>query len=238
MTTSGTTSFNATSDQVVTKALQHCGVINTSETVSTADFTLCRTALNLILKNLPIETWLLWCYVDLTIPLVSGTSTYTIGPSGTVSGIRPLRIAKAWLRDTNNNDIPLTQLSRSDYDMLTPKATSGIPCNYYYDPQLVNGNFIIWPVINLTGYTIYVSVQRTMQDISLSDGTQTFDLPQEWLLPLGWILADEISMDYCNNLQKVGLIQQRAEMWRTKMADYSREEVSLYFSPSFQGVGN
>lgn len=239
MTTSGTYAFDVTRDQVIDAALRTLGVLSAGESPTTEDRTNCAFALNLILKNLPIETWLLWCYVDIAIPLVTSTESYTIGPTGDVVGIRPLRIAKAWMRDPNNNDIPMTQLARQDYDMLTPKNAPGIPVNYYYDPQLINGVLHTWPVINEAGYTMYISVQRTIQDVASTGAasTETFDLPQEWFQPLRWMLADELSHEYVLNLQKVDMIHSRAEMWKEKMANYSREEEAVYFTPQFQGGG-
>lgn len=160
MTTSGTYSLDVTRDQIIEASLRTLGVIGSGETATTEDRTNCAFALNLLLKTLPIETWLLWCYNDVAVPLTSGTSTYTIGPVGDVVGVRPLRIAKGWLRNTNvtpNIDQPMTQLARADYDMLTPKQTPGSPVNFYYDPQLTNGVLYTWPVINTSGYTVYLS---------------------------------------------------------------------------------
>ena len=240
MATSGTETFTVTRDEIFTDALQICGVLNGSEAIGANDITTCSRTLNMLLKNLPIDTWLLWCYINIEVPLVVATSSYTIGPTGTVVANRPLRIAKAWLRNTNNSpstDVPITQLARQDYQMLTPKESPGIPVNYYYDPQLTNGVLTTWPVLNTSGYSVFISVQRTIQDISASVGTQNFDLPQEWFLPLSWMLADQISMKYCNNLQKIGMIREEAKTWREKMANYSREEEGVYFTPNFQGGG-
>lgn len=240
MSSSGLYAFDVTRDDIITHALGICGVLDSNESLVTSDRTRGAFTLNLILKSLPIETWLLWCYNDIAVPLVSGTSSYTLGPSGSVVGVRPLRIAKGWLRNGNNSpasDTPMTQLARSDYEMLTPKETPGIPVNFYYDPQLTNGVLYTWPVINEAGYTMYVSNQRTVQDIAStsSASTQNFDLPQEWFLPLAWILADQLSMLYTLNLQKVQFIRSEAEMWREKMSNYSREEEGIYFTPNFQG---
>jgi hypothetical protein len=237
MATSGTEVFNVSRDDIINAALRSLGVLATGESASAEDRTNCAFALNLILKALPVETWLLWCYKDIAVPLTVSTASYTIGPSGVVVNSRPLRIAKAWMRDPNDNDIPMTQLARQDYDMLTPKNTPGIPVNYYYDPQLTNGVLYTWPVISVADYTMYISVQRTIQDIASTSGasSENFDLPQEWFQPLRWILADEISHEYSANLQKNGIIEGRADGWRDKMSNYSREEEGVYFAPNFQG---
>lgn len=240
MATSGTYAFNATRDQIIDATLRILGVSSTGESSGSEDRTNLSFALNLIIKALPMETWLLWSYVQLAIPLVSGTASYTLGPTGTVVGVRPQRIANAYLRNTNvtpNTDIPMTPLARSDYDMLTPKTTEGIPVNFYYDPQLINGTFTIWPVINTTGYTVYANIQRTLQDVASTSAAsvETFDIPQEWLMPLKWMLADEVSHEYSLNLQKVQYIKARADEWREKAVNYTREEPGIYFTPNFQG---
>jgi hypothetical protein len=240
VTTSGTTTFTVTRDDIITDALATVGVIDAGESLTSADRTRGAFVLNLILKSLPIETWLLWCYQDIPITLISGTASYTIGPTGTIVANRPLRIAKAWRRDSNSNDTPMVQLARADYEMLTPKNTSGIPVNYYYDPQLNNGVLYTWPVIDQSGYTMYISAQRTIEDIASTSGssTENFDLPQEWFMPLSWMLADQLSMKYTLNLQKVQMIKQEANMWMEKMANFSREEPGIYFTPNFQGQSN
>ncbi len=231
MTTSGTTTFTATRDQIIDDALANIGVIAAGETPSAGDYTACAFKLNMILKTLNIEGYLLWCYLNVTIPLVSGAGSYTVGPTGGVTtGGRPLRIAQAWnYNSTTNAKIQMIQLSRNDFNVLTPANSPGIPTNFYYDPQLNNGIINIWPVINQTGYSIIISEERPIEDITASG--QNFDLPVEWLLPLSWILTDEICHRYTVNLQKTQMIQQRAEMWREKISNWGTQEPpSIYFT--------
>lgn len=232
MPTSGTTTFTVTRDDIIKAALRSLGVIGIGDTPQNEDYTNCAFALNLILKTMAAQGYLLWCYVNITVPLTSGDGSYTIGPSGAdVTSNRPIRLAGAFLRDADNNDVPLEVLSKSDYNMMTPKTQSGVPSSVYYDPTLDNGTLYIWPVIDQTGYNLIATVQRQVEDIATgTSSTQNFDLPQEWFQPLRWMLCKEIAPEYSVNLPKLQMIEARANEWEEKIANFTREEASVYFT--------
>lgn len=232
MSTSGTTTFNVSRDDVINAALRSLGVIGTGETPITEDYTNCAFALNLILKSLAAQGYLLWCYVRTTVPLTSGTASYTIGPSGaTVTANRPIRIAYAYVRNPQNIDILLTQVSKSDYDDIPNKTAAGQPTTFYYDPTLDNGTLYTWPVINATGYSVVVAVQRQVEDIaSGASSTQNFDLPQEWFNPLRWLLAKHIAPEYVVDMPKLAMIKEYAEEAQNEIANFTREEASVQFT--------
>ena len=58
MTTSGTTTFTVTRDDIIKAALRSLGVIATNESPSSEDYTNCAFALNLILKTLAADGYL------------------------------------------------------------------------------------------------------------------------------------------------------------------------------------
>ena len=231
MPSSGTTSFSASRDDIIKAALRALGRLAIGATPANEDFTNCAFALNLILKRLAAQGYLLWCYVHVTVPLVSGTSSYTLGATGSTVTNRPIRIAQAYIRDADNNDTQMEQLSKSGYDMLTPKDAPGIPVNFYYDPTLDNGTLYVWPVINTTGYNAILSIQRQVQDIAPgASSTQTFDLPQEWFEPLLWLLCKHVGPEYMVNLQKLQVIREYAREAEETISNFTREEASVYFT--------
>ena len=59
MSSSGTYALDVTRDQIIEASLRTLGVIGSGETATTEARTNCAFALNLLLKTLPIETWLL-----------------------------------------------------------------------------------------------------------------------------------------------------------------------------------
>ena len=234
MSSSGTTTFTITRDDIIKAALRSLGVIAVGETPQNEDYTNCAFALNLILKSLAAQGYLLWCYVHTTVPLTSGTASYTIGPAGTtpdVTANRPIRIAYAYVRNPQNIDILLTQYSKSDYDDIPNKTAEGQPTTFYYDPTLDKGTLYTWPVIGESGYSVIVAVQRQVEDIAAgTSSTQNFDLPQEWFNPLRWLLAKHIAPEYVVDMPKLAMIKEYAEEAQNEIANFTREEASVQFT--------
>lgn len=237
MTTSGTTTYNITRDQVITEALEMLGVYEPGVAPSTNDLTSCARTLNLIVKEWATNGWFPWLYQTVSQALVVGTLSYTISPSGAdITANRPMRIAQAWIRDANSNDTPLIPLSRQEYSILTPKNQPGIPNSIFYDPQITTGVLYPWPVLSITGYTLYIVFQRQIQDVATtgSASTETFDMTQEWFLPLAYALAARVGFKYTSNLIKLNQIKAEADKLEKEMADWTREEASVMFQPSPQ----
>lgn len=240
MATSGTASFTVGRDDIIKASLRSLKVLAIGETPQAEDYTNLAFALNLILKALDAEGYLIWLYQTLAIPLSAGKTSYTIAESGAdVTNYRPVRVAAGWLSDSSSpvNDVPLILLSRQQYDQLTPKVLPGTPNSLYYDPQLAAGVLFPWPQPTDATYTAKLLIQRPVQDIdSSASSSQNFDLSQEWFLPLRWILADEVSSEYETDLATQKMVSSRASFWRDKMADFSREEASVQFQPDPQSM--
>lgn len=238
MATSGLTTFNVTRDDVIKASLRKCGAIAQGDSPTADDLTNCAFALNVLLKRLMTKTYVLWSYKWITVSLTPvATASFTIGSTGVVTPDRELRVVQGWIRDPNGNDTPLQILSRQEYGMLTPKTTPGIPNSIYYDLQLGNGVLYTWPVINVTGYSIILSVQKPLEDISATVGTQNFELAQEWFDPLVWNLAFDIAPEYSVNLQKIQLLESRAMASLEEVANWTREEAPVFFTVNTEGVG-
>ena len=241
MATSNTTIFTVTRNDIVSAALRSLGILAAGETASTEDFTNCTFALNLILKRLATKGYMPWVYQTVSIPLVVGTQSYTIAPSGAdITANRPLRIAQGWYLDPNNNRTPLNQVSRQEFNMFTPSTNPGLINSFYYEQSIgtsavQTGRVYFWPVMNLSGYTAQLSFERQIQDIS--GATENFDVPQDSFDALRWLLADHVGPEYTSNLQKLAMIQERAMRAESEMADWNREDTSVYFQVSPQRSG-
>lgn len=235
MATSGTAVVTATRDDVIKAALRSLKVIAVGETPVAEDYTNCAFALGLLLNSLNTDGYMTWLYQTVSVPFVAAQASYTIAESGAnVTAFRPVRIAHAYRRDSSTppNDVDMVQLSRQEYDMLTPKTQAGVPTQYFYDPQLTAGVFYVWPVPSDTTYSARLCIQRPVQDITAS--TQNFDVLREWLLPLRWILADEVGLEYEVDLATLKEVSARATYWRNRLADFSQEGGSVFFQPDPQ----
>jgi hypothetical protein len=237
MATTNTTNFSVSTADIIGYALRKIGRLGAGASPTTEDNTNCLLSLNMIIKALNAQGYQVFTYERASYTLPANTTSVTIGPTGTIVAPRPVRIPQAWIRDSNNIDQPLVPMSRSDYNNLSNKTSTGKPVNFYYDAQVVSGStwnnlgtVYLWPLPDVATYTMHLSYQAPIQDAGAT--TTEFELPQEWFLPLGWLLAAEIGHDYSVNLQKVQIIRAQAEAYLEKMTDFNREEASVYFTAS------
>lgn len=237
MATTNTTNFSVSTTDIIGYALRKIGRLGAGASPTTEDNTNCLLSLNMIIKALNAQGYQIFTYKQASYLLPASTASVTIGPTGTIVAPRPIRIPQAWIRDSNGIDQPLAPMSRSDFNNLSNKTSTRKPVNFYYDAQVVSGStwnnlgtVYLWPLPDVATYTMYLSYQAPIQDAGAT--TTQFELPQEWFLPLGWLLAAEIGHDYSVNLQKVQIIRAQAEAYLEKMTDFNREEASVYFTAS------
>lgn len=174
----------------------------------------------------------LWLNTDLSITLVAGTATYTLGPSGSVVMTKPLRVIDAWFADANDVRTPLTALAWSDYVRLQQAGTSGALSNYFADKQATQLNVSFYQTPDATAAlgTAHLLIQTQVTNpISV---TETMNFPIEWRIALRWGLADELAtgqpqaiMDRC---------QARATTYRVALEDWDVEDASTRFALEIQ----
>jgi hypothetical protein len=111
---------------------------------------------------------------------------------------RPLEILTAVLRDSNNNDVPMSIFTLQDYESLPTKVQTTNPADpmtLYYEAQLTNG--ILYtdaPAALDTSKHIHMVYLGTPEDFNAA--TDTPDFPQEWYLALVTGLAINVAPAY------------------------------------------
>jgi hypothetical protein len=229
MPTSGTYSFTVTRDDVIQSAFRLLGVYGTGETPSTADYTNATQALNILIKSWMKKNIELWTVQDISFATVQGTTSYLLGTGGTFTTYRPLRIIEAYLRDSNNNDVPLTAISRQEYLQFGMKSTQGVPNSFYYDKQLSAGVLYLYNTPADATHTLHLVVQRPIQDITAS--SDNFDFPQEWFQAIKWGLAEELAPEYGYNLNSMQMITMKAEKYLEDNISWDQEDAPTFFTP-------
>ena len=107
---------------------------------------------------------------------------------------RPLVITEARLYYDAGNEITLNPLNRDEWMELSNKETNGTPTSWYYDPQLDNGIFYLYPRPNEVSYYIKATARMPIQDFDAAGNDP--DFPQECYRPIKFMLAEEISHEY------------------------------------------
>jgi hypothetical protein len=118
----------ATVNDLIIDAYGEIGTYGPADTMSTADSGFALRRLNMILDTWSAQPLMSMALRFLDLPVVAGTDSYTIGPSGaTVTAPRVTRIRSARLSYPNSNPLfyPLDVLSILDYEYLKARR--------YYD---------------------------------------------------------------------------------------------------------
>lgn len=235
-TLSGTANFNINRNEIITEAYEIMGVVGEGETATASQITTAARKLNMLIKTLHTTGVQLWTFKNFTLPMVLNQRSYTIGPApADLVDLRPLKIIddSHFIRTlASNNDVPVIQISRREYELLGQKLVTGVPNQIYYDPQLDRGVLFVYPVpsASLT-HSLIFTVQRPLQDINLL--AENADFPQEWLLPLAWLLANELSLSNVLPEFMVKHIREQANMYRESLSDFDsmQDNTAVFFQP-------
>lgn len=174
----------------------------------------------------------LWLLVDTSVPLVSGTQTYTLGPSGSVDMTRPLRVEQAYYLDaqTPANSRPVNVISWQEYLTLGQRTQTGALTSIFIDKGQTLMTVYAWPVPDATTATGTLHLLLRTQVTGPISLTETMNFPVEWRLWLMWGLAAEICTGQPESVVK--RCEGRAELYRQMLEDWDVEDVPVRFTPN------
>jgi hypothetical protein len=191
------TNWTETAEEICRDALEHLAVVGANDAVTAVDFNKALRALNSVLKSLPLvgyswpklstDTALTWsALTPQTIDLPSDFYNYPVVHVMTSDGRKRL-----------------AQIPHGYWvNMQDQSATGPYPTHFYVSPD---NTLYFWPVPTQDPDAT-LQYQRIVDDVVR--GAQP-DIPQYWINPLGWGVADELSLDYGINAQDRAEIRQR-----------------------------
>lgn len=229
MSTSNSTNFNVTRDEIIAGALRILGVVGEGQSPTTDQITASAEALNYIIKAWENQGVPIWAIKFTDITLTAATADYNIGLSQTVNVAKPLKVYQAFRRTTGNVDVPMTILSQQQYNMLGNKTSSGPPSQLYYNAQRDYGILSLYPVPSSadTSDIVRIYYQRPLEDFDAS--TDNADIPQEMLRALKYDLANELAFEYGIPSADRDTLERRAERYKQEAFAFNGEDASYYF---------
>jgi len=200
MAVSGSTDFSVTANDIIKGALRVLGVIASGETPTAEEISDAKEALNMMVKswmgpNNPLMPGLkMWARENATLNL-SAKAVYSLKPSGGDLDIDiPVKILEAVLRDSNNNDTPMKEMTLEEYMAIGNKTETGDPLKYYYERRRDEGKLYLNLVPSDTTKTIFFYYLRPIYDFD--SNTDNPDFPQEWYEALKYQLALRLAPEY------------------------------------------
>lgn len=144
---------------------------------------------------------------------------------------RPLRVTDGFVRNTSGaNDTPCQLISREEYNRFGYKASTGVPTQLYYDPQINVGYLYTYPTISTADQLLYLEIQKPIDDFSTS--TDDYDLPQEWGLALKCNLAFWLTTEYEVSEQKYKQVKEQASVSYGVIDSWDQEPASMLLQPN------
>ena len=317
MALSGSTNYSTTRDDIITEALQICGVVGENETPSSGKLSDCNRTLNMMIEAWQSDGLQLWVQDEIVCFFIKDKQTYKLGTNGnraclsdelitstlsaaasssdtsisvtstsgmsssdvigvvvdsedihwtTISSVdsstaltltdaldddaasgnkiftyttayteRPLRINDAFVRLSDNQDQPVRIISREEYYNLTPKTTSSYALELYFDPQLTNAEYKVWPVAGQDNLSneLHLIVHRPFQ--YFTSGSDNPHFPSEWYLVLSWGLAYYLTTKYDVPAGKHDRIEKTFMLLKEKLLGWDTENMtSMYLAPSME----
>lgn len=226
MAVSGVATFNMVASEIVEKAFHRLGKASEGEAMTARMLSDGMSSLNLLIKAVGAADHL-WVRTERSLTLVADTAAYVLTP-------KPLRVTSV-RRRYDDIDTPMNELSRQEYfDQPTKTASPSTPVSWYFDPQTTTGTLYLWPapssaVVTL-GYDIRLTYLRRMDDVIASN--DDLDMPQEWLQPMIWALADDLETEYpVNDARLAKKIGDKAAGWYAVLRAWDNEPASIYLQP-------
>jgi hypothetical protein len=199
---------------IITSALRVAGVIASGEAPSATEAQDAFAVLNDMLDADSTESLMIYNNVQEVFPLVSGQSQYTIGTGGDFNTDRPINITAAYMRDINDNDLPVYLMNAQEYGAIISKGVEAtIALSMYYNPTFPLGTITWWPVVAASTYRAVIwSWKKLTNFATLSD---QIILPPGYLDYLRWNLAFRYGAMF--NVQLPGNIEKLAISSKAKL---------------------
>lgn len=157
--------------EICTDALREAGIVAIDEESTADEIDVALRHLNRMLKAWQNRGYNLWT--------VTGMSeTATTSASYTLDPVRPHSIVNVRWKNTSGSEIPMTQVTRDEYDSIPNKSSAGTPVQWYFDRQREAAELYVWPVPSaVTTETLEITYNREIEDMGLNDAP---DVPGEW----------------------------------------------------------
>lgn len=224
MTTSGSTSWELTRDQIIERAYAKLGIPGEGNTLSATQVTDGAIALNSVIALAVTDGMPLWKRTTDSLTPSASSQVYTLSDA--------IKVVAVFVRDTDGIQYEIKE--KSLYDFLNlPRSNNGVPVHWTFQPSIQGGTISFWPLTSdsstIARKTLQVIYQKEFDSFTASG--ETPDFPAYWIPALIYktavMLAPEVGLPLQDRME---LKQQAKEYW-DMASDQGDEEGSFYIQP-------
>ena len=230
MATSDSKNFEPDVGEFIEEAFERCGIeLRTGYDLKTAT-----RSLNLMLAEWANRGLNQWTVAQKTVAMVKDTATYNIDSTNATA---PIDVLDAFMRETvnsENTDLPMTRISRSQYSSLPNKSTTAKPNQFTIDKQL-SPTISVYPAPDKSStYTLVMNVLTRMDDADV--GANTMQMPYRFYPCLAAGLAYYISLKKAP--ERTGMLKQIYEEEFSRAMDMDEERASFRIAPDLSSYNH
>jgi hypothetical protein len=221
MATSGTVAFRPDIEEIIAEAFERCGM--DSQVLTGYQALAARRSLNLLFSEWANRGINYWAVQNNTLPLVNGTTTYTL-PVGTIDLID---VVVRQTTGATTTDTVVERISIEEYNQLPDKSSSGLPTQYMLNKQYTPVMYL-WQVPDSSSYSlIYWSINQ-LEDVTASN--QDADIPYRWSDCICAGLASKLALKY--QPERFAVLNQVYEKAFEYAADTDNDGVTMRIRPT------
>ncbi len=188
----------STGQSIINRALRLIGAVASGESPTTQESADALEALNHLLGSWRAERLLVYSAQTEQLAMVPGTGTYTIGPSGDLDTVRPVRVDDAYI-NVGGRDYPLTVVDQGQWNALPDKTlTDAYPEWLLYSPLMPVGVVRLFPV-PATASTLNLVTWVVLEELALAT---TLTLPPGYERALTYNLAIDLAPEFEKEVPK------------------------------------
>lgn len=170
---------------MITRAMRLTGNVASGATLDPSEAADGLDALNTMLDSWSTQNMFVYVLSQDTIALTANLASYTIGPTGSTVGVRPVEVDVSTYFTLSGVSYPLKSLTTAQYNTIPVKTQTGIPQGIWYNTTFPNGTITLYPVPSQA-----MTLQLWSSKVLQSFPTLTTDV----LLPPGYKRAIELSL--------------------------------------------
>lgn len=216
MSTGTTADFDLSRTELIKSALRLLGETEPS----TTEISHGAQALNILTRHLDTKGDHLWTIsnTENTLTLVAGQQAYVTGVLATTIKTNILKLAYASVYiGTNYEDLMLLDKPQSLRTPLRGESQSQPVAAYLERAKLLTGNRLLFYPTPNSAYTVKYAYRRPLYDFDTA--TDNPDFPSEFLKPLKYLLAYELSPEYGTPIQeRQGHLSDGERAWKEATA--------------------
>jgi len=217
MSTSNTTTFNLSIDEVVEEAYERCGMrVTAGYQLKSA-----RRSLDLLFLDWANRGLNLWTIEQATSSLTSDTTSFDLATD-------TVNVLSAVIRDSSsgtNTDISIERISREEYLNVPDKSTKARPSQYYVE-RTITPKVYLYPTTDKAYTFVYYRIRR-IQDAG--EYTNETDVNFRFLPCLASGLAYQLSLKFSPD--RTAALKQLYEEDFARAAAEDRDTASVSFVP-------